>query len=213
MKKKIIIFALLLFLTGCTTNYDLVINKDNINETISGTVTKKEYNDNDTSFNNYYSLLNEDRSPVIGTNDKYTKNIYDKGKYFDYNYNYIYNGNFDKSAIINSCFENHDFIEHNDYLHIKLSGNFYCLFSKKINVSVTSNMAVLNHNAKKVDGKTYKWVINDPKYVNIEMDISKNLENNSVVKKNNKFRIVGLVVFMVLFLIAIILYKNKNSDI
>ena len=42
MKKKIIILLSLLLLTGCTVNYNLEINKDTLNETITGTVTKEE---------------------------------------------------------------------------------------------------------------------------------------------------------------------------
>ena len=43
MKKRILILIPLLLLTGCTINYNLEIDGDDLNETITGSVTKEEY--------------------------------------------------------------------------------------------------------------------------------------------------------------------------
>ena len=51
--KIVVVFVVLLLLTGCTINYDLTINENSIDEKISGSVNKSEYqlNDEDTSPN------------------------------------------------------------------------------------------------------------------------------------------------------------------
>ena len=53
MKKRILILIPLLLLTGCTINYNLEIDGDDLNETITGSITKEEYEvkDTDTSEN------------------------------------------------------------------------------------------------------------------------------------------------------------------
>ena len=43
MKKILLIIATIFFLTGCTVNYNLEIDGDNLNEVITGSVTKEEY--------------------------------------------------------------------------------------------------------------------------------------------------------------------------
>ncbi len=76
MKNKIIILLSLLLLTGCTVNYNLEINKDTLNETITGTVTKEEKSSqesNATGLSTVYSIINEDQKPVYNKEELYQK--------------------------------------------------------------------------------------------------------------------------------------------
>lgn len=215
MKKKIFLILLPLLLTGCTINYDLVINENNISETITGSVEKSEYEikDTDTSLNDFYVLINEDVNPVITENDLYKKNIINTDNGIDYKYTYTYKKNYDKSRIINTCFENHIVDETEDYYNIKLSGQFYCLYSDKIDINVTSNYVVLENNADKVDGNKYKWTIDNYDNVNIALTISKSVKYEEPVKARvmSTFQIIGLIIFIVLTIITYFLYKKKNS--
>lgn len=215
MKKKIFLILLPLLLTGCTINYDLVINENNISETITGSVEKSEYEikDTDTSLNDFYVLINEDVNPVITENDLYKKNIINTDNGIDYKYTYTYKKNYDKSRIINTCFENHIIDETEDYYNIKLSGQFYCLYSDKIDINVTSNYVVLENNADKVDGNKYKWTIDNYDNVNIALTISKSVKYEEPVKAKvmSTFQIIGLIIFVVLTIITYFLYKKKNS--
>ena len=76
MKNKIIILLSLL-LTGCTVNYNLEINKDTLNETITGTVTKEEssQDNNATGLSTIYSIINEEQKPIYNKEELYQKNI------------------------------------------------------------------------------------------------------------------------------------------
>ena len=76
MKNKIIILLSLL-LTGCTVNYNLEINKDTLNETITGTVTKEEssQDSNATGLSTIYSIINEEQKPIYNKEELYQKNI------------------------------------------------------------------------------------------------------------------------------------------
>lgn len=214
--KRIFILLMLLLLTGCTVDYKLDIKENGIFvETISGTVTEEELdNTGRTDLNAYLYNLNL-RTPYIGEQGQYNKNIIDKDGYKEFTFNYTFNNNYDKSSAVNSCHENIRFDETDDLYYIDLSGDFYCLLSDKMTINVTSEYAVLESNAKKVVGNTYTWEIDDYNDADIYMAISKNVkhENNTESKKRitNTFRIVGLVVLIVLSGIAYFLYKNKED--
>lgn len=216
MKKILLITVTMLFLTGCTVNYNLEIDGDNLNEVITGNVTKEEYEvkETDNGENLIYDLFNNDQDALFDEESPYLRTLEDKGKTINYNFSYLYNYNFDRSTIINTCFEYHMIDETEDYYYIKLSGRFYCMYSDKININVTSNNAVLENNAMKVDGNVYSWVIKKDKDVDILLNVSKKMKhsNNDKLKVMNTFQIIGLVVLVVLCIITIFLYKKKNSN-
>ena len=145
MKKRLGILFILFILTGCTANYNLNIEGNTITENISGTVSKSEYEikSSDTSENEIYSFLNNDQNALFDSDSVYLRTIDDKGNKINYNFTYTYNNNFNKSNIINTCFENHLVEENDEYLYVRLSGKFYCKYADKININVTSNNAVI----------------------------------------------------------------------
>lgn len=216
MKKILLITVTMLFLTGCTVNYNLEIDGDNLNEVITGNVTKEEYEvkETDNGENLIYDLFNNDRDALFDEESPYLRTLEDKGKTINYNFSYLYNYNFDRSTIINTCFEYHMIDETEDYYYIKLSGRFYCMYSDKVNINVTSNNAVLENNATKVDGNVYSWVIKNDKDVDILLNVSKKMKHsdNNKLKVMNTFQIIGLIVLVVLCIITIFLYKKKNRN-
>ena len=189
MKNKIIILLSLLLLTGCTVNYNLEINKDTLNETITGTVTKEESSQesNATGLSTVYSIINEDQKPVYNKEELYQKELKESGNNINYTFKYNYNiEDFVNSTIINTCFENKEIEEIDNYYSIRLSGNFYCLYSKKINIAVTSNLKVASNNADKI-----KDTFNTPAtYSQLRKTARKNFEErlnwNRWLDKSNK---------------------------
>ncbi len=216
MKNKIfLIIPLLILLTGCTVNYDLIIDNNSLKETITGDVEKKEYEvtENDTSPNLFYTLINGDTPALIDESGLYTKSIKENDKGLDYNYTYTYKNNLSESRVLNSCFENHEINETDDYYYIKLSGEFYCLYTDKININVTSNYEVMESNAKKIDGNKYTWIIDNSNNTNITLTVSKTVQYEEPVKAKtfSTFQIIGFIVFAILTIITYFLYKKKNS--
>lgn len=215
MKRIIVVLIFLLLLTGCTIDYNLVIDKDSIKETITGTAYKEEYEvrEEDSGLNLFYTYINDDINPLIFGDGLYTKDINEIDNGINYKYDFIYKNNYDKSKIINSCFENSNVKETDTYYSIELSGEFYCLYSDKININVISNYVVLENNAKEVNGNKYSWVIDDSSNVNIFLNISKEIkyEEPSKTKFISTFQLVGLIIFVVLTGITYFLYRKKNS--
>lgn len=215
MKRIIVVLISLLLLTGCTIDYNLVIDKDSIKETITGTASKEEYEvrEEDSGLNLFYTYINDDINPLISGDGLYNKDINEIDNGINYKYDFIYKNNYDKSKIINSCFENSNVKETDTYYSIELSGEFYCLYSDKININVISNYVVLENNAKEVNGNKYSWVIDDSSNVNIFLNISKEIkyEESSKTKFISTFQLVGLIIFVVLTGITYFLYRKKNS--
>ena len=91
MKNKIIILLSLL-LTGCTVNYNLEINKDTLNETITGTVTKEEssQDSNATGLSTIYSIINEEQKPIYNKEELYQKDFKESGNNINYTFKYNY---------------------------------------------------------------------------------------------------------------------------
>ena len=215
MKNKIIILLSLL-LTGCTVNYNLEINKDTLNETITGTVTKEEssQDSNATGLSTIYSIINEEQKPIYNKEELYQKDLKESGNNINYTFKYNYNiEDFVNSTIINTCFENKEIEEIYNYYIIRLIGNFYCLYMKKINIAVTSNLKVASNNADKIKDNTYIWTI-DKNTTDIELVVDKNTPYTKPIKRgiSSTFRIVCFIVLVVLSSLAYILYKKKNSS-
>lgn len=213
--KKIILLIFLLLLTGCTIDYNLEIDKNKIIEEMSGTILKEEYEIKETytDINLFYQIVNYDQRVFLNDDKIYDKKIVENDDGVGYNFKYTYNENFDKSRLLNTCFEKVDFIETDEYYYADIGGDFYCQYSDEIIINVKTNYVVLNNNANKVKDNVYTWII-DGNTTDIQMVISKTLVNNSntnAESKPNYFRIIGFIVLIVLSLITYFLYKKKNS--
>lgn len=216
MKKKIIMLLSILLLTGCTVNYNLEIDDNILKEKITGTVTKEESKQNSkaTDISTIYSIINEEQKPIYNKEEIYQKSLKDNGNNIDYTFSYNYTmEDFINSTIINTCFENHEIEQLDNYYSIRLSGNFYCLYSKKINIAVTSNLKVASNNTDKIKDNTYIWTI-DKNTTDIELVVDKDTPYTKPIKRgiSSTFRIVCFIVLVVLSSLAYILYKKKNSS-
>ena len=216
MKKKIIMLLSILLLTGCTVNYNLEIDDNILKEKITGTVTKEESKQNSkaTDISTVYSIINEDQKPVYNKEELYQKELKESGNNINYTFKYNYNiEDFVNSTIINTYFENKEIEEIDNYYSIRLSGNFYCLYSKKINIAVTSNLKVASNNADKIKDNAYIWTI-DKNTTDIELVVDKDTPYTKPIKRgiSSTFRIVCFIVLVVLSSLAYILYKKKNSS-
>ena len=74
--KKIIFIISLILLTGCSVEYDLNIDGNNVKEVIKGSVTNKELEGNvDRTDTNIYTYYLESATPLINDEGEYTKKV------------------------------------------------------------------------------------------------------------------------------------------
>lgn len=215
MKKIYLILALLL-LSGCSINYNLDIEDDGLfKETITGTVTNKELDDTNSTNVDIYSYSLNTATPLIDNKGQYKKEIIDKNKYKEFKYTYTFDNNYKSSNILNTCFTYVLFDESEDYYNIDLYGPFKCMYSDKINISVTSKYAITDNNADKVNKNTYTWTIKDKDNANIHLEVNKKIEYKESNKKYvfTSIRIVSFIILLILSAVTYYLYKKRESDI
>ena len=215
MKKIYLILALLL-LSGCSINYNLDIEDDGLfKEIITGTVTSKELDDTNSTNVDIYSYSLNTATPLIDNKGQYKKEITDKNKYKEFKYTYTFDNNYKSSNILNTCFTYVLFDESEDYYNIDLYGPFKCMYSDKINISVTSKYAITDNNADKVNKNTYTWTIKDKVNANIHLEVNKKIEYKESNKKYafTTIRIVSFIILLILSAVTYYLYKKRESDI
>ena len=215
----IIIFLLLI--TGCSVNYNLVINEDlTILEETKLTGTKdffanyykttktnvlKSYLDiygETLDENDYkYELVKED-TPYVEVKKTYnnvsdfTKKSIFLGDYFD-EVKYSEDGNIKK-------------IETSGYLKGSPDNNDDKFYLSNFEVSINCPYKVTNHNAKKVDKatNTYYYELNDGSKIVFEYDISSKYNPNS---DSIQIVILCLIAIMIIWIIIFIVNKRNKS--
>lgn len=233
--KRIFFLVILLFITGCeknnyainTINYELNIDTT-FQEKIIFTLPKNAYdlatkNEDESYTNLEYSLLYEEKEPINSNHEeKYNKEI-DKEKEkvtvsLDYNYkedDFIY------SNYIMNCFENYTLESNEDSFVINLSGEFYCLNEKVINIKINSNHDIIESNGTNTEDG-YTWQINENNYTNVSIkheisrdyyDMDQEVTNGS--NSNNTWSIIKngtvIVIAVIILLILKKFYKKQQE--
>ena len=221
LKNKLLLFIpFILLLSGCTVEYTIDFQGENVIEKIEGDVSDEEaapeVEDRSDVNQIYYNLYLEEYPLINNANEKYVRNVTDIDGGKHYKFNYIYYNNYKDSKIINSCFENRIYEETDDFYYINLTGKFTCLYGDKVDILVRSEKAVLEDNANSVKNGTYKWVIDkeNSDNVNILLSVSKNIDANYKEYKvhTSPFKIIAFIILIVLSVITYLLYRKKEKN-
>lgn len=216
-KLKIAFIIICLCLTGCSTEYNLEFSNDEIKEhivtNILDTDIPKQPTDNIATHDDPITpFIDNDQYPFVQDNSiTYDKKVEKKNNAtivtLDYKYSHE---DFKKSRAFNSCFEEKEFKETKKGYNLNFAGHFYCLYGDSVTINIKTNNEVISHNADKVSGNTYTWIINKEKAQ--DANISINISKTSMFVKPIIYIIVG-VIFLVLSIGAYIAYnKIKNRD-
>ena len=175
MKKILFLLLGIIFITGCTTKeqtynvntiyYDLNITnyyQENIVFTLPSNAYEIATQNMEEEYDSMeYILLLDNFSRPIQNNlyTLYGKRVFqlDDAIEVDLKFDYL-EKDFVHSNDMNTCFENHEIRDEEDYLEISLSGQFYCLQDKSITIHVTSDYAAEETNGESIDG-SFEWVI------------------------------------------------------
>jgi hypothetical protein len=235
--KNLTIILLLSFLAGCTKydyekdtiTYNLDIDKtfkENIIFTLPANVEDQIKEEEDyTSTSLEYSLLKENFEPIFNNHDVYyNKKINKSLDKVEVSLDYEYlEKEFDYSHFAMQCFENYNFITDENYFEVSLSGKFYCLNDKNIEINITSIYPVSDTNGENIDNK-YVWYINKSNFnnVNIHYKISRDYDDMSKTSQNtNKSNssifgyvkyLVGIIIIIILLIVLYKFYQKKKKD-
>lgn len=209
MKKFIIIFCLVLFITGCTGQYNVTINKDTIEEEISAKMEKTDQ---------YNMIINNDFYPLHSNFSKiYSKKVNTDGDLIDLNAKYTYTyDDFANANSFNQCFDDKTVdIYSNDYYYIHLTKFTNCVFSANFDINIKSIYKVVSSNADEVKNNVYTWHVTEDNKDKLDVEIKFDRKKVNSFKDGNGFigYIIIIVVFIgIIFFVKMYFDKKNNRD-
>jgi hypothetical protein len=227
--KKLLLFCLtLLLLTGCSSDYELKVNKYSIEENINFTLKDNDY-DKAILLNELFRISNIDyddnqemgklvidkiRNEKLNTgynvDEDYINRINMNGSYIKkvnnnkINLTYTYkDDSYNYSNTFNSCFGDTYYDSTDDYYVINGYNSFKCLIKDKMKVSIKSNYRVIDSNADKIRGNEYIWYFTKDNNIDHDLyiQVSKKIKSNN--KNSNYFGLIA----MTIILLSLIIYK------
>lgn len=196
MKKITILLLLVILLTGCSAEVNIIINDTGINETVT-------INDTSTSsYYNYVPVFYEDIFSDIEPDVKnegvsyYNKNVTQDVSGYKINYSYKYTvDEYKRARSVKTSFQSFNIRESkvDEEIVISTSTGGIKYFDKYTNldsvkINITPSYKVLENNADYVNGNVYTWVFtkNTKKHIYMVLDNpnESNSTNNSTTGNN-----------------------------
>ncbi len=222
VKKLLVLLIVMFCLTGCDVNYNLVINEDSFDETITMSFLKSQTNYDDLSA---YLRGKTPATLNSGETRYYDSDISEDANY----YNLIYKFNHDSTSInnayfIRNCYPNFEIINTDDKIELSSGNEFMCfngddgLKADSVNINITTDLKVLNNNADNVSGNTYTWNIDETNYNNkpINMQIQKPVKIENIIEENDSsftlIFVIIVVLISILVVYLIIRFKTKKNN-
>lgn len=216
-KKIILVFIMLILLTGCSSEYKLEISNNKFDENISAMIPKSMVLDiqneqnSDVEYDDSITPFLEEKTSSLTTSDKfYEKKVSKSTDIIKVELNYTYDEeNFKLANSINTCFEYPE-LDFSKTYYMNLQGNFYCLYGDSIDIKIKTKNKVNFNNADEVNENTYIWHIdeNNADYVDIIIDIEKETPKNTFI---GAFLVIVLII-SILFVLYKFLKKNKKRN-
>ena len=225
--KKIMLLISLLFLTGCTANYDLTYENDTFSENFSfltDTSYQKEVDYYKT--NNILTRYDVDLGDIPNEDfpkycDCYEKSILDKNGEIGVGFSYTFKDKklLSSSSAIRILFKNVYISD--DSIRATNINNIFKDYEALDNIVITfkSDKKVYYNNADKEEKGIYYWYINKYNYTNRNINIvfsGENSYNNYKIDNNKSNKIINIVlsciIIFILIMFIVIYEKVRKSN-
>lgn len=207
MKKiKIVVLSLLLFLvTGCSVEYTLDFNNNQLSENIYIDATGSDMTEEEIKKMIELHIYQQNANQLYHINQK-NKKIQLSEKYNVYTYK--------NSLLLNQCYTAYNFIENEDYYDLTTSEIFSCnpfeyMYIDELKIKIKTNHKVLSHNADSVEKGTYIWNITTDNANNkpIQIRFSKEIKEYNI-----GLIILGITVIIAIIILLIVLIKKQRNN-
>lgn len=211
--KKIIFLIMILFLSGCTVNYDLYIGEKFTDDLIL-------LEDNEKLENiDYYDMTKNDtfnidnlsyQLTVFEGNFGYEREKITKADTSGYRYKYTYNiDKMKEKSMIYDCYDEINVVSEKKKIIINTSNEFKC-FEKydlldEVVVNIHYGGELIDTNADSYKDGVYTWKVNKESYKNEKIYLELKRKN-----KNYTFNIFGGAIFGILTIVSIIVILRKK---
>lgn len=232
IKKILLMFILILLLSGCSVEYNVSLENDSFKE--NGSLIEKKENKDNLSKNGfsfeeqinytYQSMHDVLNGQEMEKTQSFELKKIDTDKEIGLTYsNELKQNKYYLSPIIRQCYDNVSVKNSNNNIKIS-TGNYFKCFDyyellNNVTVNFTTNYKVVNNNADEIKDNTYTWFINKnnfkDKEISIEIDKSDISYNTLLDEKESNVLIVFLIglVLTVIFVFGFYTYyKVKFSN-
>ena len=210
--KKLLLFLMILLLTGCSAKVELKLDKDKIIETTKIYNTKVNvYDDNNIKQDISLYLADFERDYEFYNISEFEENEY-VGKNYDIT---IPLENWGGTSILNPCYEVFDFKKTDTNVSLNTSEENICVdfFGvKDVTLTLESDLNLISTNADRIDGNKLIWNINSTNYKNksISFDYQLTDSNNSASDKYLSYILLIIIIGLVIGLLVFI--KKRNNE-
>lgn len=214
MKKFLIVFTMLLLLTGCNARYEFSINNGKFKEKLNLVETNKALFDvqNDTGWtlrdlfdpSIYYDEFSSEDYKIKSLNDE---------DHLELQYSSNSLASAINSTILNQCYNNPTVVERDNIVTIETGNDFDCYEYydnlEKIQVRFRTNHKIISTNSDLVENDVYIW--------NISKDSNKNIiityDNSITYDKYKGIIIVGVIVLILgLGIVTYLIIKKIKKE-
>ena len=219
MKKLIMMFVIVLLLTGCSVKYEIEIVDRKIKETTSvvsssslsnkyveGNTDGSEDNSELITYKQYLDIVYKEDSYALNDSDelKYKKTLINNNENIGIKYNYLYNlKNYQKSSNANMCYKYVKFYESGELYILSTDKVFNCFLNgdlDNVSIHLKTNHKVKENNADRVDGYNYYWNVDKSNYENKSIYIEL-YKDKYVFNYENKWGKIGIAILSIAILI------------
>ncbi len=213
MKKIILLLTILLIVTGCSANYEIIFDKDIISENIDFEFDGNIYDLGKNAIGDGEYIeeeLIQKYVPMLNINNKsYERSIEVKNNksYVKLSGNYSYD-ELKNSYIINHCFDSIYINNTDNYIDISLK-DLICSNTGNLNLKISSIYTILNNNADNIKDGYYNWSLKTISDKGIEFRIIKEEKKSNKNGLEKTFIIILIVMFVISGGTLYILKKNE----
>lgn len=218
---KVLSLCLLSFLlAGCDVNYNLEISNNYMTESVD--FWYDDTSENKTTVNQYLDIDHQAYFDMdLGQGYNYAQKKITKKNKIGMNLTYNYRSDdLQKSSLLNKCYYKKSVTKADDEISISTDGKLTCFYADdnklidKLNINIKTDLNVLKHNADKVSGNTYTWVIDESNYTNhpIQIRISTKAEKEKNYDYLFLIILAGIIVMAILIILSSIYIKNKKNN-
>ncbi len=204
MKKNVILILFVLILSGCSSEYNLKVTSDGLEENILLTIDKSMIDSEVISSevepdDQITPILTNDLYPLINSTSKiYQKEVTEDENNYYVKLNYKFTPKeYENSTGLNTCFQNYEYRNEKEYYEIKLNGKFYCLYGNSMDIKIDTPNVVKENNAEQNSGSVYTWTISHSNVDNVDISIK--------ILKRTKFANYVTMGLLGVLLIAVII--------
>ena len=220
MKKYLLIlFLVILCTTGCEATYNLNITETGMTESVDFLVPDNKENQNILKqylSSTYMAYYNMDRRESVNYEKK---EISQKNK-IGMNLSNTYRGDdLQKSSLLDKCYYQKSVIKSDDEIIITTDGKTSCFYKDQVKtldklvINITTDLKVTESNADKVEGHTYKWIIDETNYQNHPINIRMKIVDKQTMSSNIVlWIIIGGLIIAAFAIFTYIQRKNRKNN-